>query len=399
MHFEKVPELREIVPEITRIRRHLHRNPELSHQEYATAEFISETLAAWGIAHETGVAGTGVVASIEGEAGEGPTVAIRGDMDALPIHEERQTAHRSARPGVMHACGHDAHCAMVLGAGRVMQARRARLRGRLKLIFQPSEEASPSGAEAMVRAGALKDVNGVIGLHVFPLLRTGQIALKPGLASANADEFEILVHGRAGHAGYPHLAIDPVVAAAHVIVALQTIASRRIRPNDPVVVTVGSVSGGAKHNVIPPTVTLLGTFRTLNPGIREQVAEEIDRIAQGVANSFGATAEVKIDWGCPSVENDPALCDLVKRVGEGLVGEGNVQFLPEALMGADDFAFFQREVPGVYFRLGTGNTEKGTEFPLHHPRFDLDEDAMPIGTALLTEIATEMLSNSEAIPP
>lgn len=393
MPLKRIPELSTLAPEIVRVRRHLHRHPELSNEEHETAAFVADRLREWGIAAQTGVAGTGVVGLVEGEAGDGPTIALRGDMDALPITEERQHGYRSTRPGVMHACGHDAHTAMVLFAGRILHERRARLRGRVKLLFQPSEEAEPSGAEAMVKAGVLESprVDAVLGVHVFPYIRSGLVGVKPGPATAAADEFEILVHGRGGHAGYPHLAVDPIVAAAHVIIALQTIASRRIRPNDPVVVTVGVIEGGTKANIIPQTIRLRGTFRTHNAQVREQVAEEIDRIAQGVANSHGATAEVRIDWGCPSVQNDAALTEAFVRAGQRLLGEGSVQILPEALMGADDFAYYQQQVPGVYFRLGTGNPEKGTELPLHHPRFDIDEDTLPIGTAVLVEATEELL--------
>ena len=359
MHLDSVDGLEKAAPEITEIRRHLHRHPELSHQEHETAAFIAKCLDRWDIPHETGVGGTGVVGLIGERTDDGPTVALRADMDALPVTEESQHAHASANPGVMHACGHDAHCAMVLGAARILARRREHLRGRVKLIFQPSEEAEPSGA--------------------------------------NAEEFQILIPGRAGHAAYPHQAVDPIVAASNVVVALQTIASRRVRANDPVVVTVAEIHGGTKANVIPPTVELVGTFRTLSPAVREQVGEEIDRIAQGVANGHGATAEVNITWGCPSVDNHPDLCDALTRVGERLLGEGNVQILPAALMGGDDFAYYQREVPGVLFRLGTGNPAKGTEFPLHHPRFDVDEDALPIGAGLLAEAAVAMLAGD--LPP
>jgi amidohydrolase len=401
MHLDSVDGLEKVTPEITEIRRHLHRHPELSNREHETAAFIANCLDRWDIPHETGVAGTGVVGLIGERTDDGPTVALRADMDALPVTEESQHAHASANPGVMHACGHDAHCAMVLGAARILARRREHLRGRVKLIFQPSEEADPSGAKAMIQAGALEAprVDAVMGLHVLPHLRTGRIALRPGPASASADEFQILVHGRAGHAAYPHQAVDPIVAASNVVVALQTIASRRVRANDPVVVTVAEIHGGTKANVIPPTVELAGTFRTLSPAVREQVGEEIDRIAQGVANSHGATAEVKIAWGCPGVDNHPDLCDALTRVGERLLGEGNVQILPEALMGADDFAYYQREVPGVLFRLGTGNPAKGTEFPLHHPRFDVDEDALPIGAGLFAETAEEMLAGDLPATP
>lgn len=389
-----LPELKTVDAHILRIRRHLHRHPELSHHEHETAKYIANQLGEWGIPHETGIAGTGVVGLIEGEAGDGPCVALRGDMDALPIKEERQVAYRSQRDGVMHACGHDAHCAMVLGAAKLLSDRKANLKGKVKLLFQPSEEDEPSGAAAMIKAGALKspDVHAVLGLHVFPFINSGLIGAKSGPAAASADEFEILVHGRGGHAGYPHLAVDPIVASAHVIMALQTIASRRIRPNDPVVVSIGKLEGGAKANVIPPTIKMRGTFRTHNPKVREDVAEEIDRIAQGVANAHGATAEVKIDWGCPPVHNDPTLTEAFYAIGDKLLGEGNVVRLPEALMGADDFAFYQQEVPGLIFRLGTGNAEKGTEFPLHHPRFDIDEDTLPTGVAVLIKMTEAILA-------
>jgi amidohydrolase len=283
---------------------------------------------------------------------------------------------------------------MALGAARLLLEQRDQMKGRVKLLFQPSEEAEPSGADAMIKAGVLENpkVDAILGVHVFPVLKTGKIALKAGFASAAADEFTILVHGRGGHAAYPHQAIDPVVAAAHVVVGLQTIASRRIRANDPVIVTVGSFNGGHKANVIPPTVELIGTFRTLREEVREQTAEEIDRIAQGVANGFGATAEVLIRWGCPGVNNHPTLCDELIAEAEGILGKGNVEILPEALMGADDFSFYQKQVPGVMFRLGTGNEAKSTQFPLHHPKFDLDEDALPIGAQMLAAAARRFLA-------
>lgn len=399
MPTKRVPELNELSPLILKVRRHLHRHPELSHQEHETAAFLADHLGRWGIEHTTGMAGTGVVAVIEGGAGDGPTVGIRGDMDALPIQEERQHSYRSTRSGVMHACGHDAHCAMVLGAAKILNSRRDALRGRIKIVFQPSEEVEPSGAEAMISEGVLESphVDAMLGLHVFPHLRSGLVAIKPGPASAYADEFFIDVHGRGGHAGYPHLTVDPIVASAHVIIALQTIASRRTRPNDPVVVTVGRVMGGTAANVIPQTMRLHGTFRTLNPQVRDNVAEEIDRIAQGVANAHGATAEVKIEWGCPAIFNHVGMSEMLLGVGEQIVGEGNVARLPEALMGADDFAFYSQQVPSICFRLGTGNADKGTEFPLHHPRFDIDEDTLPIGTAVLVEMAQRLCS--EGIPP
>lgn len=389
-------ELKYLGPEMIRIRRHLHRHPELSHQEHETARFIAAQLDKWGISYKSNVAGTGIVALIDGESGTGPTMALRADMDALPIQEERETPYSSQNPGVMHACGHDAHCAMVLGAGKLLHSRRGHLAGRVKLIFQPSEETEPCGARAMIDAGALEDphVDAILAAHVFPAIPTGQVGVRAGVSHANADEFRIGVRGRAGHAGYPHQAVDPIVAAAHVVVALQTIVSRRIRPHDSAVVHIGQVTGGTRPNVIPPLVELRGTFRTVGERVREVVAEEIPRIASSVAEGFGASAEVEILWGVPSVINDPALTELVARAAERIMGPGRVIWQPEPFMGADDFAHYQRVTRGVMFRLGTGNRDKDTEFPLHHPRFDVDEDALPLGAALLAQATIDFFQEA-----
>ncbi len=371
-------------------RRALHAQPELSYQEVRTAAFVREQLERLGLRPSPPLAGgTGLTCLIEGRA-DGPTVALRADMDALPISEQNEVPYASTVPGVGHMCGHDAHTAMLLGAATLL-ARRPPARGHVKLLFQPAEEGG-AGAARMIADGALESpaVKAIFALHVFPGVEVGHLTVCPGPATAASDAFDVEVIGRGGHAAHPHQAVDAVAVAAQVIGALQHVVSRQTDPLTPLVLTVGRVQGGFARNVIAPSVRLEGTARSLDPALRERLPALLERIIAGVTGALGATYELAYQQGYPSTRNDPALVPVLADTVEALLGSGRLKEVPPS-MGGEDFAFYAERIPGLIARLGVRNEARGLVHPLHHPRFDLDEDALPLGAAVLAQLATRWL--------
>lgn len=369
-------------------RRTIHMHPEPGFQEFSTAALVAEALREAGIRVETGIGGTGVV----GYLGQGPpTVALRADMDALPIQELNDVPYASQVPGMMHACGHDAHVAILLGTATLL-AKAPLSRGQVRFLFQPSEEGmgqdGKSGAMRMIEDGVLEGVDAIFGLHVFPDTPVGTVGVIPGPAFAAADSFHLVVRGQGGHGAYPHRTVDPIVLSAQVITAIQTIVARRLRPFDSGVITVGSIHGGTKSNIIPEEVKLSGTIRSFRPEVRDLLHAELER-ACGIARVLGGDFALQIGEGYPPTVNDARMAAFVRKVAGELLGADKVH-TPDPEMGAEDFSFFLEKVPGCYFRLGTGSPG-GPTAGLHSPHFDIDETALPVGVAVLSEIARRYL--------
>jgi amidohydrolase len=379
------PEVLALRDEIVGLRRDLHRHPELSWKEQGTAQRITAFLEGSGLALRTGLGGTGVVA--EARAGAGRTLLLRVDMDALPIQEDSRAPYASEVAGAMHACGHDGHVAMGAAAARIAAGRRAS--GTLRMLFQPAEEGE-GGAQAMVAQGVMDGVELTVGVHLWNELPVGTLGVKAGPLMAAVDRLSIVVRGRGGHGGKPHRSADPVVAAAHVITALQTIVSREVPPTLAAVVTLGSVHGGQAFNVIPDDVTLTGTIRTFDAALRRSMPERVTRIASGIAEALGCRAEVEVRSGNPPVVNDAAVAELARRAAARVVGEENV-VEPEPTMGGEDMAVYFERAPGCFVFVGSANPARGLDQPHHSPRFDFDEDALPIGTEFLLQVAQEVL--------
>ena len=379
------PEVLALREEIVARRRDLHRHPELAWNERRTAEQVARALTGRGLELRTGLGGTGVVAEAKGSPGR--TLLLRVDMDALPIQEDSTSPHASEVPGVMHACGHDGHVAMGVAASCLAAARRAP--GTVRVLFQPAEEGE-GGAQAMVAAGVMQDVELAVGVHLWNELPVGTLGVKAGPLMAAVDRLAIVVRGRGGHGGKPHRSADPVVAAAHVITTLQTIVSREVPPTLAAVVTLGSVHGGQAFNVIPDEVTLLGTIRTFDADLRRSMPERVSRIAAGVTEALGCRAEVEVRPGNPPVVNDPAVAELARRAAARVVGEENV-VEPEPTMGGEDMAIYFDRAPGCFVFVGSANAARGLDHPHHSPRFDFDEDALLIGTEFLLQATKEAL--------
>lgn len=371
----------EILPWLIEVRRDFHQYPEIGLEEFRTQEQVMRYLDEMGIPY-TKSAGTGIVGLIQG-ARSGATVALRGDMDALPILEAEDREYRSKIPGKMHACGHDAHMTCLLGAARILNHYKAELAGNVKLFFQPAEE-TVGGALPMIKEGVLENpkVEAVFGLHVSSDIPAGHIGVKYGQMNASSDDLCIIVRGENGHGAYPHSGRDAIVIAAHVITTLQTIVSRNVDPRKAAVITIGVISGGTANNILAQEVKLTGTIRTLEPSVREQVKERIQEVAAMTARALGGEAEVTYEEGYTSLINDDALVDLVKRNGEELLGEQHVRINELPNMGVEDFAYFAENVPGAFFHLGVRNEETGCVYPVHHPNFDLDERSLAIGAAM-----------------
>jgi amidohydrolase len=388
-------ELDRVREEVVATRRDLHRHPELSLQEHRTAELAAARCEALGFTVRTGVGGTGVIADLDGTAaaGDGPalTLLLRADMDALPIVERgSDRVVTSEQAGVMHACGHDGHVAMALGAASVLASLRDRWRGRVRLCFQPAEEIA-SGAVPMIDDGALAGVDQVLGIHLWAPLQVGQVGVKDGPIFGSADEFGITVRGRGGHGGMPHTSIDPVVAAAHVVLALQSIVSRETSPFSPAVVTVGRVEGGSAFNVIADEVRLRGTVRAIDPDDRERLLRRVAEVAEAIASASGASARFERAAGCPPVISDTESVELVRRAATATVGEENV-VTPQAITVGDDVACLINEVGrGCYFLVGAGDVAKHAVPPHHSADFDIDERSLPVGVGTLVRAALEVL--------
>ncbi len=374
--------------EVIAIRRHIHANPELSYQENKTSEFIAAKLKQYGIPYETGIAKTGVVGFIEGKKKD-KIIALRADMDALPIKELNDVVYKSKNEGVMHACGHDAHVAMLLGAARILNEIRSDLDGSIRLIFQPSEETYPSGAKAMIDAGVLEGVRHVIGQHVQPTMRSGTAGFRKGKYMASTDELYITVIGKGGHGGLPNQNVDPVLIASHIVVAVQQIVSRMAKPDMPTVVSIGRFIAEGQTNVIPDEVKLSGTIRTFNEEWRAEIHRRIINLAEGIAQSMGGRCDVRIEKGYPYLVNDENLTENLRLFAREYLGKRHVEEL-DLRMTAEDFAFYSLEVPSTFYRIGTKT--RGKEItPLHTTRFDIDEDALYKGMGLMAFMAYRQL--------
>lgn len=361
------------------IRSHLHANPELSYQEFETSKFVQLKLQEMGIAFDV-MATTGVLAVIRGKNPDSRVIALRADMDALPIQEENKAAYRSQKPGVMHACGHDVHTSILLGAARILQELKNEWEGTVKLLFQPGEEKNPGGASYMIRDGALKNPapQGIIGLHVHPGLETGKLSFRKGRVMASADEIYITIKGKGGHAASPNLTADTVLIASHLIVSLQQVISRNKNPLSPSVLSICSIQGGHTTNVIPSEVKLMGTFRAMDEEWRFRAHELIRKNAVGLVESMGGEIDLHIDVGYPTVDNDPVFTETAWKQADLFMGKENV-LETEMRMGAEDFGYYTQVIPGCFFRLGVRNEAKGIIHNVHTPRFDIDERAIEIG--------------------
>jgi amidohydrolase len=338
------------------------------------------------------VATTGLLVEIAGRNRSKKSVALRADMDALPIHESNNVPYKSKNPGVMHACGHDVHTASLLGTARILNEIKDSFEGTIRLLFQPGEEKNPGGASYMIRDGALMDPqpSGIIGQHVFPLLPVGKIGFREGMYMASADEIYLKVIGRGGHGAAPDLAIDPIVIASHIIIALQQVISRNASPKQPTVLTFGRIIGEGATNIIPDEVNIAGTFRAMNEEWRESALKKIKKMAESVAEGMGGKCEVDISRGYPYLQNDPGLTRRIRKAAEAYVGTENVVDL-DITLGAEDFAYYSQIIPASFYRLGTRNEAKGISAYVHTPTFDVDEDALKLGPGLMAWMAVQEL--------
>lgn len=393
-----VAELREsaeeIAPGVVADRRYIHQHPELGFQEENTARFVIERLRALNLDDlQTGIAKTGVVGILHGGKGPGKTVLLRADMDALPMTELNDVPYKSENPGAMHACGHDAHTAMLLGAARVLAGRRGEFAGTIKFLFQPSEEANQGGAMPMIEAGVLENphVDAAFGIHVGSNLPMGTVAVRPGPVNAAADSAIVTIRGLGGHAARPQMAIDPIVVGAHCIIALQSLVSREVNPLSPAVITVGTLHAGTVSNVIPEDAHFAATVRTFDEKTRQLLAERIPQVVRGIAETFRATAEVEYELGYPPLTNNAEMAALVTSVALDVVGPERT-LDAEPGMGAEDMSYFLNAAPGAFYRLGVRNEATGKTYGHHHPRFDIDEDALSTGVAMHAAVALRYLN-------
>jgi amidohydrolase len=373
------------------LRRDFHAHPELGFQEVRTSGIVARELTTLGLEIHTGVGGIGVVALLEG-ANPGPVVLVRADMDALPIHEETGAPYASLNPGVMHACGHDGHTAVLLTVAKMLVAHRSQMSGTVKFMFQPAEEGM-GGAEKMIEDGVLENpkVDCALALHVWNEKRVGWIGISGGPAMAGAEIFKIKVHGKGGHAAVPHLAVDPILAAAQIVSALQGIVARNIAPLQTAVVSVCTIHGGETFNVIPPSVEMTGTIRTFEPAVRERVLERFQKTVLSIAEGMGCQAEIDLQRLTPATVNHPGIALRIQAVARRLFPQGDVDTANYITMGSEDFAFILEKVPGCFFFIGSANPEKGLDAGHHHPRFDIDEAALPRGAALMAAGTMDML--------
>ena len=375
--------------EVVAIRRHIHANPELSFEEHQTSQYVQQKLQEYGIPFQNGIADTGIVALIEGKNPHRRVVALRADMDALPILEENNVPYKSQKAGVMHACGHDAHTANLLIAGRILHQLRHHIEGTIKLIFQPAEEKSPGGASIMIQEGVLENPrpDSIIGLHVYPLLPAGEVGFRSGMMMASSDEVYLSIKGKGGHGAVPQHSIDPVAIACQIVTALQQIVSRQNDPTVPCVLTFGKIySVGGSYNVIPEEVKLEGTHRTMNETWRAEAKNRIRNMVEGIATAMGAQASVNFVQGYPFLVNDDALTQRCQQAAQQYLGKDNVTDLPMR-MTAEDFAYYSQVAKGCFFRIGTANFDRGITSNIHTPTFDIDEQALLHSTGLMAWLA------------
>jgi amidohydrolase len=382
--------------DVVAMRRFLHENPELSYEEVETGKFVARKLAEYGIPYTHGIADNGVVGLIEGRNPSKKIVALRADMDALPIHERNDVPYRSQKNGIMHACGHDAHTSSLLGTARILNELRTDFEGTIKLIFQPAEEKTPGGASIMIAEGVLENPKplSIIGQHVHPPLQAGKVGLKGGIYMASSDELYLSVRGRGGHGAMPQECVDTILIAAHIITALQQIVSRNADPSVPTVLTLGKINSvGGATNVIPDEVKIEGTFRTLNETWRNEAKRRMKKLAEGIAESMGGSCEFTVQHGYPVLFNDPDLTRQVKDFMVEYCGADNVVDLPMR-MTSEDFAYYSQNMPACFYRIGTGNVAKGITSGLHTDTFNIEESSLELSIGLMAWLALRELGNS-----
>jgi amidohydrolase len=382
-----------IFNEVVGYRQHIHANPELSFKEFETSLFIKDKLKKWGIEY-TDCANTGVVGLIKGNLPSDKVIALRADMDALPIHEANDKPYRSKNHGVMHACGHDVHTSSLLGTANILNQMKDEFGGTIKLIFQPAEELLPGGASIMIKEGVLENPKPdyIVGQHVMPLIDSGKVGFRSGIYMASTDELYVTVTGKGGHGAQPHQNIDPVLIASHIIIALQQIVSRNADPRLPSVLSFGKVIANGATNIIPNEVKIEGTFRTLDENWRDEAHKRMKKMAEGMAESMGGSCDFDIHRGYPFLINEEKLTANARAFAEDFLGKDNVVDL-DIWMAAEDFSFYSQVTDACFYRLGTGNAAKDTQYSVHTPRFDVDEDALKISTGLMAYIALKQLGN------
>lgn len=393
---EKIKSLADqLLDETIAVRRHLHMHPELSFQETETCAYVWSRLDQIGISEKRRLANTGIEALIRGKNPDSRTIALRADMDALPIKELNQVPYKSTNEGVMHACGHDAHTASLLGAANILHKLKDEFEGTIKLIFQPGEEKLPGGASMMIRDGVLENPkpNGVIGQHVMPLIESGKVGFRSGIYMASTDEIYLRIKGKGGHGAMPHLNIDPVLIASNVIVALQQVVSRHANPTMPSVLSFGKFIANGATNVIPDEAYLEGTFRTLDEKWRAEAHEKIRSIVESVASSMGAVAELEIRKGYPALYNDPALTSMARSAAVEYLGHDHVIDL-DIWMAAEDFSYYSQQSAACFYRLGTRNESRGITSSVHTPTFDIEEKSLAVGMGLMAWLAIKGLQQS-----
>jgi amidohydrolase len=385
---------KEFTPELIRLRRDFHMHPELGTEEIRTVGVVETVLHSLGIETKR-VADTGLVGMLHGR-GPGKTIALRADMDALPLPDKKTVEYASKIPNKMHACGHDVHTASLLGGAMILSRMKQHFAGTVKFFFQPAEE-TVGGADRMIKAGVLENpaVDAVFGLHTAMDIEVGKIGVPYGKTCAACDQIDIIVHGRSSHGAAPHRGVDAIIVMAQIITALQTIVSRTVDPVDSAVITIGTVNGGYQRNIIADEVTLTGTLRTLEANTRVAVKERIQKVAEGVAASLGANAQVIFTPHCPSVINHDSMAELVKQSASGLLGQDKVVVLTKPGMGFEDFAYFLEAVPGAFYRLGIRNDAKGINQPGHSSLYDVDEACLPIGAAMHAKIVLDFLGSKD----
>ncbi len=387
--------LEEIYPEMVELRRYLHQNPELSFEEVNTPITIAEYLEELGVEVKRSVGGRGVVGIIRGGK-PGKTVAIRADFDALPIQEENDIPYKSNVPGVMHACGHDAHTATLLGIAKVFMENREELHGNVVLIHQFAEEISPGGAKPMIVDGCLDGVDAIFGTHIWSTMPVGKVSYCSGPVMAAADAFDIEIIGKGGHGAVPHETIDSITVAATFVTSLQQIVSRNIDPLKSAVISIGSFHAGNAFNVIADKVKINGTVRTFDPEVQDQIIEKLERYLKGICDTAGATYKFDYRKGYPAVVNHEEETMHLAKVAKTIVGEANVKQMAP-MMGGEDFAYYLQHVPGTFFFTGAGNEEKGIVYPHHHPKFNLDEKSMLIAAKVLTKAVFEYMKDGALV--